>query len=212
MADAKVLEATAPGSGKRLGDFLVVSRGTISNAVEKQISAFSQGNKLRPIGEILMEQGIITREELEASLRNQRIARLAGCAVFSLLSRTELASLSKHFSEVSVAPGEIFIMQGDDDRFLYVIAYGLVEVYRIDNQGNEIPICTVGPGEPVGEMGYFSGGRRTACVRAVDPTQLIRAKYDDLTHYFENVPRVALAFSQIIEHRRKELSRLSSNV
>ena len=196
MADEISTEESIPSS-KKLGDFLVVSRGTISNAVEKQIAAYTQGEKVKPIGELLVELGIITREELDNSIRNQRIARLAGCPIFAPLSRPDLAALSKHFTEVSVAPGVRFITQGDEDRYLYVVAYGLVEVYKIDNQGNEITIAMVGAGEPIGEMGYFSGGKRTACVRAIEPTQLVKAKYDDLTHYFENVPRVALAFTPV---------------
>jgi CRP-like cAMP-binding protein len=209
MTDESKLESTSPGS-KGLGDFLVVARGNVNNAVEKQIASYSQGENVKPIGELLVEQGVISREELENSLRNQRIARLAGCPVFAPLSRPDLAALSKHFTEVSVAPGERFIMQGDEDRYLYVIAYGLVEVYKIDNFGNEITIAMVGAGEPIGEMGYFSGGKRTACVRATEPTQLVRARYDDLTHYFESVPRVALAFTQVVDYRRRELARLSS--
>jgi len=209
MTDEKLLEKTSPGS-KRLGDFLIVGRGNINNAVEKQITAYTHGDKVKPIGELLVEQGIISREELDNSLRNQRIARLAGCPVFAPLSRPDLAALSKHFTEVGVAPGEQFIMQGDVDRYLYVIAYGLVEVYKIDNQGKEITIATVGAGEPIGEMGYFSGGKRTACVRAIEPTQLVRARYDDLTHYFESVPRVALAFTQVIDYRRKQLEHLTT--
>ena len=208
MADEHVLEKTSPGS-KRLGDFLIVGRGNINNAVEKQIAAYAQGDKIKPIGELLVEQGIISRDELENSIRNQRIARLAGCPVFAPLSRPDLAALSKHFTEISVAPGEQFIMQGDEDRFLYVIAYGLVEVYKIDNEGKEITIAMVGAGEPIGEMGYFSGGKRTACVRAIEPTQLVRARYDDLTHYFESVPRVALAFTQVVAFRRKQLEHLT---
>ncbi|MGH8121022.1 MAG: hypothetical protein ACRESK_10455, partial [Gammaproteobacteria bacterium] len=125
MAAENKLEVTSPGS-KKLGDFLVVSRGNINNAVEKQISAYAHGEKVKPIGELLVEQGIITREELENSIRNQRIARLAGCPVFAPLSRPDLAALSKHFTEISIPPGERFITQGDNDRFLYVVAYGLV--------------------------------------------------------------------------------------
>ena len=208
MVDEKVSEKSSPGP-KRLGDFLVISRGTISNAVEKQITAYTSGDKIKPIGELLVEQGIITREELDNSLRNQRIARLAGCPVFAPLSRPDLAALSKHFTEVSVAPGDRFITQGDEDRFLYVVAYGLVEVYKVDNNGNEITIAIVGAGEPIGEMGYFSGGKRTACVRAIEPTQLVKARYEDLTHYFESVPRVALAFTQVVDYRRKELARVT---
>lgn len=195
---------------KKLGDFLVVSKGAISNAVEKQITTYTNSGKLKPIGEILVEQGIITKEELETSIRNQRIARLAGCPVFASLTKTELFALSKYFTEVNVASGEEFIMQGEEDPSMYVIGSGMVEVYRVDNAGNEIPIATVGDGEPIGEMGYFSGGRRTACVRAVQPTLLLKANYADLTHYFENVPRVAMAFAQVVEHRRKELENIAA--
>ena len=195
---------------KKLGNYLVVSKAAISNAVEKQISSFTKEGKIKPIGELLVEEGIITREELDNSLRNQRIARLAGCPVFASLSRSELAALSKHFHEVSVSPGEQFIMQGEDDPSMYIIASGLVEVFRIDNAGNEIHIAEVGNGEPIGEMGYFSGGKRTACVRAIEPTQLVKADYDDLTDYFTNVPRGALAFTQVVEQRRKDMERITS--
>ena len=195
---------------KKLGNYMVVSKAAISNAVEKQISTFTKDGKVKHLGELLVEEGVITREELENSLRNQRIARLAGCPVFASLARSELAAMSKHFHEVSVAPGDQFIMQGEDDPSLYIIASGLVEVYRIDNAGNEIHIAKVGTGEPIGEMGYFSGGKRTACVRAIEPTQLVKADYDDLTEYFTNVPRVALAFTQVVEQRRKDMERITS--
>jgi CRP-like cAMP-binding protein len=59
-------------------------------------------------------------------------------------------------------------------------------------------------------MGYFSGGKRTACVRAIEPTQLVKADYEDLTDYFTNVPRVALAFAQVVEQRRKDMERITS--
>ena len=188
---------------------MVVSKAAISNAVEKQIESYTKTGKLKPIGEILLEQGLITQEELNNSLTNQRIARLAGCPVFATLSRSELAALSKKFKEVSAIPGETIMMQGEDDPSMFIIASGEVEVYRVDNAGNEIHIANVGSGEPIGEMGYFSGGKRTACVRAVQPTQLLKANYNDLTDYFSNVPRVALAFTQVVEHRRKELENLS---
>ncbi len=194
---------------KKLGDFLVVSKGALSNAVEKQISDYTRSGKLKPIGELLVEQGIISKEELENSLRNQRIARLASCPVFAVLSKPELAALSKHFHEVSVIPGEQFIMQGEDDPSMFVIASGEVEVYRVNNAGEEIHIADVGIGEPIGEMGYFSGGKRTACVRAKTAAVLLKADYDDLTDYFSNVPRVALAFTRVVEHRRAELEKLA---
>jgi len=192
---------------KKLGDYILVSSGTINNAIEKQIEAYTRGEPIKPMGELLVESGIITQEELDNSIRNQRVARLGSCPVFASLNHTELAALSRHFTEVAVSPGEQFIVKGEDDPSLYIIASGLVEVYNVDNAGNEVSIASVGIGEPIGEMGYFSGGKRTAYVRATEPTQLLRADYNDLTDYFENVPRVALAFTEVVEHRRLEIER-----
>ena len=162
------------------------------------------------IGELLVEEGILTQVELDNSIKQQRIARLAACPIFATLSSTELAALSKFFAEVSYPPNETFIMQGEEDSSLFVIATGLVEVFHLDNAGNETLIAKVGPGEPIGEMGYFTGSVRTACVRTLETTQLLQAQYKDLTDYFENVPRVALAFTTVVEQRKKEMDQLIS--
>ena len=193
----------------RIGEYLAVSKGAINNVVEKQFkSSFTGEGGGKRIGELLVEEGVMTQEELDDSLRKQRAARLLACPIFATLSSIELASLSRSFTEVSLPPDETFIIQGDDDPSLFVIAYGLVEVFRLDNAGNEIPIARVGAGEPIGEMGYFAGGVRTAYVRTLEPTQLLKAQYNELTDFFENVPRVALAFTTVVEQRKKEMEEM----
>lgn len=195
----------------KIGEYLAVSKGAINNVVEKQFhSSFTGASEGKRIGELLVEEGVMTQEELDDSLRRQRIARLAACPIFATLSSTELAALSKSFTEVSYPPNETFIIQGEEDPSLFVIAYGLVEVFHADNAGNEISIAKVGAGEPIGEMGYFAGGLRTAYVRTLEPTQLLKADYKNLTDYFENVPRVALAFTTVVEQRKKEMEQLIS--
>jgi hypothetical protein len=190
----------------KIGKYLVVSKGAINNAVEKQINAsFTGASGNKRIGELLVEQGVMTQEELDNSIRKQRAARLLSCPIFATLSSMELAALSKLFTEVGYPANETFIMQGEEDPSLFIIATGLVEVFRLDNAGNEISIAKIGAGEPVGEMGYFEGGIRNACVRTLETTQMLQAQYKDLTGYFENVPRVALAFTTVIEQRKKEM-------
>ena len=188
---------------KRLGDYLVVSPGTKQGAVKKQGQALKLKQPLKHIGEILVADGTITTEELESAVRRQRKDRLRICPVFSALTDTELSALSSRFKEITVTSGEQFIIQDQPDPTLYIIASGKVEVYRTDLDGNFTHIAYVEPPEPIGEMGYFQGGIRTASVRAVQTTQLLKAEYSDLTHYFENVPRVAHAFLQMVEARRR---------
>jgi len=180
---------------KRIGDYLGVSPGTKQSAVKKQGQALKLKQPLKHIGEILVDDGTISKDELEAAIRRQRKDRLRICPVFSALTDTELSALSSRFKEITVPSGEQFIIQDQPDPTLYIIASGKVEVYRSDLDGNFTHIAYVEPPEPIGEMGYFQGGIQT--------TQLLKAEYSDLTHYFEHVPRVAHAFLQMVESRRR---------
>jgi len=196
-----------PAEPKKLGAYLFCSPATIRGALQRQGLSLANPRPDKQLGEILVESGAITVEELDAAVRAQRIARLRACPLFSALSKMELAALGSHFDEVSVAAGEQFITEGSEDRTLYVVATGEVEVFRTDEDGHEVVLATVASGEPIGEMGYFAGGVRTASVRALQATELLRASYDDLTEYFENVPRVAHAFIDVVEQRRADTTR-----
>lgn len=189
-------------TAKRLGDYLVCSPGVLQNAVKKQGQLLKRKLPLKHIGEILLEEGIISQEELDFALRRQRAERLKACPVFSMLSDSELAAIGNRFSEVFIEAGDQFIYQDQPDPTLYILCSGKVEVYRTDLDGNHIHIAYVEPPEPIGEMGYFQGGIRTASVRAVETSILLRADYQSLTHYFEHVPRVAHEFMRIVEQRR----------
>ena len=204
MTEEIVLQAEA----KRFGDYLVVSPGTLQNAVKRQGQALKQGLQPRHIGELLVENGDISQDEHDNAIKRQRIDRLSFSPVFSMLSKTELAAISSRFKEITVPAGRQFIIQDDPDPTLYIIASGKVEVYRTNLDGSHLHIAYVEAYEPIGEMGYFQGGVRTASVRAVDNVECLRAEYSALTHYFEHVPRVAHAFMEIVQARRQETEEL----
>ncbi len=197
-----------PSYMRRLAEYLACAPGTIKSALQRQsITAGTDGVPKR-LGEILQEQGNVSAEELEAAIQRQRVDRLKKCYVFAFLSQPELTALSSRFREVTVPEGYQFIIQDEEDPTLYILAVGKAEVYRTDIDGNWMHIAYLEPGEPIGEMGYFQGGRRGASVRATERCELLCANYDELTHYFENVPRVAHAFMQLVQERERELSRL----
>jgi len=189
-------------NSKRLGDYLVCSPAVLKNAVRKQGQLLKRRLVPKHIGEILLEDGLISQDELETAVRRQRVDRLRASPVFNMLSNAELAAISTRFVEVTVDAGEQFIVQDEPDPTLYILAKGKVEVYRTNLDGTHVHIAYVEPFEPIGEMGYFQGGVRTASVKAVENSELLRANYSSLTHYFEHVPRVAHEFMRIVEQRR----------
>ena len=200
MPDIDNIDAIA----RRLGKYLVCSPAVLKNAVKKQGQLLKKGAALKPIGKILVEDGIISQDELEMAIRRQRVDRLKRCPVFTMLSNAELSAMSNRFTEVMIEPGKQFIIQDEPDPTLFIMAEGKVEVYRTTLNGDHVHIAYVEPPQPIGEMGYFQGGVRTASVRAVENTVLLKADYSALTHYFEYVPRVAHEFMRIVEQRRHD--------
>ncbi|MDZ7737390.1 MAG: cyclic nucleotide-binding domain-containing protein [Gammaproteobacteria bacterium] len=193
---------------RRLAEYLACAPGTIKSALQRQSATAGTDGHTRRLGEILQELGSVTADELESAIKRQRVDRLRRCYVFSSLSQPELTALSTRFHEVSVPEGYQFIIQDEEDPTLYILATGKAEVYRTDIDGNWMHIAYLEPGEPIGEMGYFQSGHRTASVRAIERCELLCANYDDLTHYFENVPRVAHAFMKLVQERQRETERI----
>lgn len=197
-----------PPRPRLLGEYLSCSRGSIRIAMQKKREAKVQGKKIKRIGEILVEQQIINEEELTNGLRRQRADRLAHCPVFASLQKPELSAIGNHFSEISIEADKQFIFEGESDPTLYVLVDGKLEVFTHDEENNEIHIAYVEPVQPIGEMGYFQDGIRTASVRTVTPSIVLQAAYKRLTHYFEHVPHVAHAFMEVVKQRQEETNRI----
>ena len=190
---------------RRLGEYLTCSRGSILMAMKKKLEALKRGDNKKGLGEFLLELGMISQDELDNALRRQRADRIALCPVFNSLTNTELHAIGNHFVEVGISSGEQFITEGKNDPTLYILIEGQLEVFTKDKNGKNTHIAYVNPVETIGEMGYFQGGIRTASVKATKQSELLRAPYLNLTHYFEHVPRVANAFLEVIQRRQENV-------
>lgn len=73
---------------------------------------------------------------------------------------------------------EVLFRAGDRGDALYIVAKGKVEVMEKDAHG-EHALAELEPGQTFGEMALLTGGPRTATVRAVGPTELLRIDRND---------------------------------
>ncbi|MGB1800927.1 MAG: Crp/Fnr family transcriptional regulator [Gammaproteobacteria bacterium] len=194
-----------------LGEYLPCSPGSLRMAMQKKRDNKLKGMPVKRIGQLLIELETITEEELTNALRRQRADRLGLCSVFESLNRAELSAIGNQFTEISLEADQQFILEGENDPTLYVLVSGKLEVFTKSDNGDEIHIAFVDPVEPIGEMGYFQDGIRTASVRTTVPTELLLAPYKNLTHYFEHVPHVAHAFLSVINRRQAETNEKIKN-
>jgi len=208
MAESLAEKAIAPTS-RLFGEYLDLPADTISDALTVQAAFREQGRETPTrLGEVLLDMGVLDLDTLLEAIQAQRVDRLAACRLFRSLSREDLTDLSAVFQEVSLPPGQQFITQDEKDPCVYVLAAGRLEVFRRDDKDGEVRLAAVFPGEPVGEMGYFSNSIRSASVRTRDTSQLLRARYEDLTDCFESVPSVAQAFLDVVTTRMRKTQAL----
>ncbi len=74
--------------------------------------------------------------------------------------------------------GQVIIRQGDVGHAMYLIQSGRVEV--ITTEGNETKtLAELGPGQHFGEVSVFKDVLRTATVRAIEPSTLLRISRED---------------------------------
>lgn len=188
---------------RKIGDYLGCGPELLKNSLERQKDAGSFHQ--RPfLGSILVEAGLITADHLSESLIRQRQDRLADCALFKDLGENDLRMISEHAVEVRFDEGEEFIVQDSPGDCFYLLIQGRAFVYRKDEYEDMIPICHVNPGESIGEMGYFSDGRRLASVKTVDRSLLLKISYADLESLFRSSSYLARTFLDLITQRLRK--------
>lgn len=194
------MEQPIASSAPLLGSFLPCDAGCIESALAQQASLPAHVPHKR-LGELLLETGLISPQDLRKALEAQRVARLRNCSLFAGFSGEELITLSGACEEVTVEAGEVFITEGHKESCLYILASGELEVFRTDKENAETLLATVPAGEAVGEMGYLYGGVRTASVRASVRCQLLRIPYCELVQLTETIPPLAHGFLALVTRR-----------
>ena len=148
-----------------------------------------------------MDSKITTSNELLAAIHLQRFDRLKTCRLFSDISDNDLEKICKLVNEQYIEAGETFIGKNSSQDCFFIIIKGKAKVYRIGDHDEEITLAVVGPGECVGEMGFFSDDIRTASVRSIVDSQVIQITYENLKKAFEHTPDLAKNFTDVVTRR-----------
>jgi CRP-like cAMP-binding protein len=91
-----------------------------------------------------------------------------------LFAGLETAELGGLLAARDLDAGEQLWRQGDHGDALFVVETGSLEVAGRLPGRRELSLATIGPGEVVGEFALLDSGVRTAGVRALQPTRLLR--------------------------------------
>ena len=114
-----------------------------------------------------------------------------------MLIQPQWAVLSGYMQSTMLAPGQILITQGAEDRTLYFVESGMLTVHFEDAAG-KIRLAAVGAGSVVGEGGFFSHMARSATVQAGSACKLWALTPMRFSELSNRHPNVALALAMAL--------------
>ena len=132
------------------------------------------------------------------------VARLREIGLFGGLGDDTLEMFITILERVELASGTDVFHEGEAGRDLFVILDGEVEVLRRSKRGHETRVALLGPGDWFGEMSILDVLPRSATMRVVAPSQLLRFSAHDLDTLYRRDVR---AYSLLVLNIAREISR-----
>jgi CRP/FNR family cyclic AMP-dependent transcriptional regulator len=133
------------------------------------------------------------------------IATLREIGLFGALSDEVLERLARMLKTMLVAPGNTIFHEGDGTaREMYVVLDGEMEVSKRSRRGRDMRVAILGPNDCFGEMSMIDMQARSATVRALGPSRLLKITSEDMdTLYRADLKSYAL----IVLNIARDLSR-----
>jgi ATP-binding cassette subfamily B protein len=98
--------------------------------------------------------------------------------------------------------GDVIVREGEPGNAFYILAEGRARVYKRGDNGEDIPLNVLGPGDEFGEMALLEEGTRTASVRCSSDVRLYRLDRADYHRLLASDPSMC-HFQQLrIRHRK----------
>ncbi len=132
---------------------------------------------------------------------------LRNVPLFAGLNEAELERLSRVCGRRRAERGEFVVRSGESTDSLYILLTGRAKVTNSDEEGREIILAMLGPGESFGEMGLIDGSPRSADVVALEASELLVLGKDEFQRCMKDNFQVALKLMQVLVRRLREADR-----
>lgn len=127
--------------------------------------------------------------------------------LFSGVCDPELEQIAGVAAHRKVSRGTVIVRSGDPTDSLYILINGSARVMNSDEEGREVILSILGPGDFFGEMGLIDGSPRSANVVAVEPCELLILGKHEFERCMQDNFQVAKKLMQILVRRLREADR-----
>jgi NTE family protein/lysophospholipid hydrolase len=189
-------EMALSGEARRTADVHALSNATL---LRIRTSSFVRAAERAPV--LLHRLGDIIRQRL----RRTRLAEILP-SVFGTLDETKIATLEAELEWVHLPRGSVLFNQGETGDALYLLVSGRLQALVEEPAKQFRFVGEISPGEPVGEMALFTGEPRSATIRAMRDSLLVRFTRSAFDRLMSQNPELTRSVTQtIIERLRRTI-------
>jgi CRP/FNR family cyclic AMP-dependent transcriptional regulator len=136
---------------------------------------------------------------------------LRNVPLFAGLDEAQLKVLARMMVRTSFGRNATIICAGDPTDSLFIVINGRLKVLMSDEQGREVILSLLGPGEFFGEMGLLDDSPRSASVVTQEPCELLSiTKTDFKRSLAENFDLSLMVMRGLVKRLREADRKISS--
>ena len=132
------------------------------------------------------------------------IAQLREVGLFGALSDEFLDHLCKTLEVKRLMPGDTVFKEGDPAREMYVVLDGEMEFLKKSRRGRETRVAILGPNDCFGEMSIIDMQARSATVRTLGATRLLKISTEEMDAFYRYDLK---SYTLIVLNLARDLSR-----
>ena len=126
----------------------------------------------------------------------EEIRLLSMVDILGPLSEEELEDLAKRAPDTFLEQDDILYSPKEGTERLFILKEGRVQLYEVDQSGEEIILSVVEDGNVFGEMALTGQSLKGLYVRALTPSTVVSLRREDLEHLIMKRPEVGLRLVQ----------------
>jgi len=123
---------------------------------------------------------------------------LANISPYDLLDEKGLQSLAQIAMHRNYRKNCVIIRQGDDSNMMFVLVEGAMKVYLEDDQGKQLTVRILKPGDSFGEVALIGDFPRTASVVTLTDCVVYAFSREKYLAFLKDYPEILLALSKTL--------------
>jgi CRP/FNR family cyclic AMP-dependent transcriptional regulator len=134
----------------------------------------------------------------------EKLERLREIGLFGGLTDEVLGDFIGSLQVLEIGPGTVAFREGDAGREMFVLLEGEMEVLKHSKRQHETRVAVLGPGDWFGEMSILDVMPRSATVRAIAPSRMLRLTAQELDNLYR---RDLKSYALLVLNISREMSR-----